>query len=77
MNPEQKADDRTPCVTDALIDGMVATHAGQCLAVVFWKKSVERYGARSNSVKLCIWGEQLDAHAPQRVTITNDSHGRA
>jgi len=64
MNPEEEADDGTPCVTDALVDAVVAPHARQCLAVVLRKKSVECDGARSNSVKLGVGREQLDAHAP-------------
>jgi hypothetical protein len=76
-NPEEKADDRPPCVTNSLVDAMVATDARQCLAVVLWEKPVEREGARSDSVRLGVWREQLDSRAPQRFTISDDSHGGA
>ena len=76
--PRTESDDRTPCVTDAFIDGMVATHAlGNVSPSSSRKKSVERYGARSNSVKLCIWGEQLDAPRRQRRHHYQPFDGRA
>lgn len=64
VNPKEKANDRAPCVTNALVDAVVAAHAGQCRAVVLRKKSIERDRAGSDAVKLGVRREQLDSHAP-------------
>jgi hypothetical protein len=74
MNPKEEADNRTSRITDALVDAVIAPDARQRLAVIFGKKSIERNGARSNAVKLCVGREQLDSHAPQSFSIANDSH---
>jgi len=42
LNPEEEPDDGRRAVTDSLVDAVVAGDAGQCLAVVVGKKSVER-----------------------------------
>jgi len=75
MNPKEEPHYGGRAVTDALVNAVVATYARQLFAVVLWKKSVKRDRARSNSVKLGVWSEQLDSHAPQRFTTADDTHG--
>jgi hypothetical protein len=74
VHPEEEPDDRPRRVTNALIHAVIRTHAGQRLAVISREKPRQRVRARCNSMRRAVLGEQLDPHAPQRRTKTDNSH---